>query len=342
MSTNMTSKLCDLLHGMKPVIVMVVVQAVLAGVNIFYKLAVEDGMSMRILVSYRFIFATAFVAPLALVLERGALGQNLYIQSLSLTSTTFVAAMANLIPVLTFILATSLGVEKLAIKTMAGNAKVVGTVLSIAGAMVLSFYKGREINIWSTDIKLIKHNENHPELSHSHQVLGSLLALASCLSFAVWYIIQAKIGKRYPCQYSSTALMCGTASIQATVYAMCVERDLSAWKLGWNIRLLGAAYTGALATGLVVAAITWCVRKRGPIFVSIFNPLALVFVALVGSLFLDEKVYLGSFVGSVLVIIGLYTASWGKTKEMKKDETNLAQNGNIIETETTHNQISSV
>ncbi|XP_038707076.1 WAT1-related protein At1g68170-like isoform X3 [Tripterygium wilfordii] len=337
--------------------------AVLAGVNIFYKLAVEDGMSMRILVSYRFIFATAFVAPLALVLERknrpkltwmvafqgflsgifgGALGQNLYIQSLSLTSTTFVAAMANLIPVLTFILATSLGVEKLAIKTMAGNAKVVGTVLSIAGAMVLSFYKGREINIWSTDIKLIKHNENHPELSHSHQVLGSLLALASCLSFAVWYIIQAKIGKRYPCQYSSTALMCGTASIQATVYAMCVERDLSAWKLGWNIRLLGAAYTGALATGLVVAAITWCVRKRGPIFVSIFNPLALVFVALVGSLFLDEKVYLGSFVGSVLVIIGLYTASWGKTKEMKKDETNLAQNGNIIETETTHNQISSV
>lgn len=62
--------LMECLHGLKPVALMVVVQVFFAGVNIFYKLAIYDGMSLRILVAYRYIFATAFLGPLALFLER--------------------------------------------------------------------------------------------------------------------------------------------------------------------------------------------------------------------------------------------------------------------------------
>lgn len=61
---------CNLFEGLKPAILMVVVQVVIGGVNIFYKLAALDGMSLRILVAYRFMFASAFVAPLAFFLER--------------------------------------------------------------------------------------------------------------------------------------------------------------------------------------------------------------------------------------------------------------------------------
>lgn len=46
----------------------------------------------------------------------------------------------------------------------------------------------------------------------------------------------------YPYPYSSTALMSLMGSIQATVYAICIEKDWSAWKLGWNIRLLTTIY----------------------------------------------------------------------------------------------------
>lgn len=46
------------------------VQIAFAGVNVLYKLAVNDGMSLRIVVAYRFIFATAFIAPIAFILER--------------------------------------------------------------------------------------------------------------------------------------------------------------------------------------------------------------------------------------------------------------------------------
>lgn len=61
---------CNVLHGLKPTILMVVVQFAFAGVNVFYKLAVNDGMNLRVIVAYRFLFASAFITPLAFVLER--------------------------------------------------------------------------------------------------------------------------------------------------------------------------------------------------------------------------------------------------------------------------------
>lgn len=43
--------------------------------------------------------------------------------------------------------------------------------------------------------------------------------------------------------YSNTALMCFCGAIQAGIYAFIRERDSSAWKLGWNIRLFTPAYS---------------------------------------------------------------------------------------------------
>ena len=47
----------------------------------------------------------------------------------------------------------------------------------------------------------------------------------------------------YPCLYSSTALICTMSFMQSIVFALCTERDWSLWKLGWNLRLLTAAYS---------------------------------------------------------------------------------------------------
>ena len=61
------------LHGLKPGIVMVVIQFAYAGVNVLYKLATDDGMKINILIAYRFILASAFLLPLAFFVERYAL-----------------------------------------------------------------------------------------------------------------------------------------------------------------------------------------------------------------------------------------------------------------------------
>ncbi|KMT06127.1 hypothetical protein BVRB_7g162980 [Beta vulgaris subsp. vulgaris] len=298
---------------------MILVQTSFAGVNIFYKLAAIDGMNLRVLVAYRILFAAAFIVPLAFFLERGSLVQNLYLESLVLTSATFTAAMANLIPAVTFILAVCFRLEKVSLKSVSGKAKILGTLLGIGGAMILTFYKGIEVKLWSTNSHFLKQTTMGLVIHDGqNRLVGSFLALGSCFSYAAWLIVQAKMSESYGSPYSSTALMSIMGSVQAVVFALCVDRDLSLWKLGWNIRLLTVAYSGIVASGVSVTVIAWCVRVRGPLFVSIFNPLTLILVALAGSLILDEKLYIGSVIGAILIVFGLYAVIWGKGKEIKK------------------------
>ncbi|KAK8522291.1 hypothetical protein V6N12_056007 [Hibiscus sabdariffa] len=63
-------QIIKILHELKPATLMVLVQVVFAGLNVLYKLAASDGMSLRIIVAYRFVFASAVMVPLALIIER--------------------------------------------------------------------------------------------------------------------------------------------------------------------------------------------------------------------------------------------------------------------------------
>ncbi|KAM1014511.1 hypothetical protein ACFX2C_044491 [Malus domestica] len=187
--------------------------------------------------------------------------------------------------------------------------------------MIFTFYKGHEIVIWLTDVNLLrKYSHQNSHVLHRNtrtQLLGSVLALCSSISFALWLIFQKKMTRDYPCQYSSTALMSIMASIQSTAFALCKERDWSEWKLGWDIKLFTAVYSGVITSGLVLTLTAWCVRMRGPLFVAIFNPLGLLLVGLAATLLLDEKLHLGSILGEFLIICGLYMVLWSKREELK-------------------------
>ncbi|KAL1557799.1 WAT1-related protein-like protein [Salvia divinorum] len=334
-------KLYKNLDGLKPMMMMVTAQIALTGVNILYKLVANTGMSLPILIAYRFLFSVATIVPLALVLERktrpkltwkilgqafacglfgGSLTQNLYAASLVLTSPTFIAAITNLIPGFTLILAVIFRMEALGLKTWPGKAKVMGTFLSIGGAMLLTFYKGVEFDFLSTKIDFLQRGGDvaATEQKSGNNVMGLVLGLACCLSSSVSLIFQTQMSQAYPCSYSSTALISVMGSIQAIVYALCIERDMSMWKLGWNITLLTAVYMGVIASGIVWVFMMLCVRMRGPLYVSVFNPLLLVLVAIAGCLFLQEKLHLGSVLGAVVIVIGLYLVLWGKGKELKR------------------------
>lgn len=63
-------RICNGLHGLKPTLLMILAQTIIAGLNVFYKLASNDGMNLQILVGYRFLFGTAFIVPIAFFLER--------------------------------------------------------------------------------------------------------------------------------------------------------------------------------------------------------------------------------------------------------------------------------
>lgn len=94
--------------------------------------------------------------------------------------------------------------ERLGIGTNYGHAKIAGTILGLSGAMVLTFYKGVEIDLWATNVNLAellgsgsRHSFASPHSSESgNRVMGSFLAVASCLCYALWLIIQVILTQR--------------------------------------------------------------------------------------------------------------------------------------------------
>lgn len=82
--------------------------------------------------------------------------------------------------------------ERLNLRTAAGKAKIVGTLIGIGGAMVLTFVKGVHIEFGSFHLNLLHPpNGTHAHATTgAHTLLGSLCALASGISYALWLIIQ--------------------------------------------------------------------------------------------------------------------------------------------------------
>ncbi|KAF3541205.1 hypothetical protein F2Q69_00020152, partial [Brassica cretica] len=105
---------------------------------------------------------------------------------------------------------------------------------------------------------------------------------------------QVKVSKLFGGAYWNATLMNLTGSVVAVIIALCWNCDLKEWKLGWNIRLFTIAYASIVMSGMVIAVNAWCVESRGPLFVSVFSPVALVVVALVGSFILNETLHVGS------------------------------------------------
>ncbi|KAL6131839.1 hypothetical protein ACLB2K_070212 [Fragaria x ananassa] len=250
---------------LKPVIMMVVTQILNTVMNIMYKFVTVTGTNLNVFVAYRLMFSAAFMVPLALILERAALPQNLYILSLALTSPTFLAAINNLMPATTFVVALCFRQEKLTMRN-SGIAKMVGTVVGIGGAMLFIFYRGPVFTFWATHIDLLQQYHGTRSVSSSRHMsnpaLGLLAGFGSSLCFSLWLVMQ-----------------------------------------------------GIVISGVAVVVMSWCVQKRGPLFVSIFSPLTLLMVAFASSLLLGENFSLGSVLGGVLIVCGLYMVLWGKSKE---------------------------
>ena len=81
------------------------------------------------------------------------------------------------------------------IKNKAGLAKVLGTVLCVGGALLLSFYHGKTVGLgessihWSYADKI----EGRSSSAKTNVLLGPFLLVVSALVWAVWFIIQVRI-----------------------------------------------------------------------------------------------------------------------------------------------------
>ncbi|KAB5519274.1 hypothetical protein DKX38_023593 [Salix brachista] len=327
----------------KPYIAMISLQFGYAGMNIITKVSLNRGMSHYVLVVYRHAFATAVIAPFAIILERkvrpkitfpifmqmfvlGLLGpvidQNFYYAGLKFTSPTFSCAMSNMLPAMTFVMAVLCRMEIVDIKKVRCQAKVIGTIVTVAGAMLMTLYKGDVINfIWSEHAHT--HSSSAPETSGKDWVKGSILLIIATFAWASFFIIQTVTLTRYSAHLSLTAIVCFLGTLQSIAVTLVMEHKPSAWTIGWDMNLLAAAYAGIVTSSISYYVQGLVMQKTGPVFVTSFSPLMMIIVAIMGSFILAEKIYVGGVIGGVIIVAGLYAVLWGKHKEHKEKEAEM-------------------
>ena len=93
-------------------------------------------------------------------------------------------------------LTTHLRMEKIAAKSRSSQAKVVGSIISITGAFVLTLYKGHSIiKAHSHDLSIpLQHPFSFLKSGDADWVIAGILLTAECLIGSLCYIVQVGLG----------------------------------------------------------------------------------------------------------------------------------------------------
>ncbi|KAK4481295.1 hypothetical protein RD792_012180 [Penstemon davidsonii] len=323
-------------NKMKPYLAMVALQFGYAGMYIIALLSLRSGFSHWILVVYRHIVATLVFSPFAYFLEKKTrpkmtksiflkiivlaflepvLDQNLYYVGMQYTSATFASATVNVLPAITFIMAVIFRMEKVNLRKTYSLAKVVGTLITVTGAMLMTLYKGPIVNILWCSHGGSHHNAGNTATDQQHWVTGTIMVLSCIVGWSAFFILQNKTLKEYPAELSLTSLICFMGTVEGGIVAVIMERRKSAWAIGFDSRLLAAAYSGIVCSGIAYYMQSVVNKARGPVFVTAFSPLSMIITAVLGAIVLAEQVHLGSIIGAAIIVVGLYSVVWGKIKE---------------------------
>lgn len=331
----------DLFVRGKPYLAVIFLQFGLAGMDIISKVALNEGMSNYVFVVYRHAVATLVIAPFALILDKKhrpkmtlsifaklvvlsilepVIDQNMYFIGMKYTTATFAASLSNILPALTFVIACIFRLEKVRAKSIRSQAKIIGTVATVAGAMLMTLVKGPMVHLFWAKAHDLEHPTGAIDLAHS--IKGALMITFGCLSWAFFMILQAITLRTYPTELSMTAWICLLGTGEGAIVALVMERGNPAvWSINWDTRFLAALYSGVFCSGLAYYIQGVIMKDRGPVFVTAFNPLSMVIVAVMSSIILKEQMYLGRVLGAAIIVIGLYMVLWGKSKDHKSIST---------------------
>ncbi|PPD80782.1 hypothetical protein GOBAR_DD22274 [Gossypium barbadense] len=297
-SASANRMLCSVPEKLQLHMAMLALQFGYAGFHVVSRAALNMGISKLVFPVYRNIIALLLLLPFAYFLEKKerppitlnfllqffllalvgiTANQGFYLLGLDNTSPTFASAIQNSVPAITFLMAAILRIEKVRLNRKDGISKVAGTILCVAGASVITLYKGP--TIYSPTPPLNRPTPTFVSLGDAegkNWTLGCLYLIGHCLSWSGWLVLQAPVLKKYPARLS-----------------------------------------GVVASGIAFAVQIWCIDRGGPVFVAVYQPVQTLVVAIMASIALGEEFYLGGIIGAVLIIVGLYLVLWGKSQERK-------------------------
>ncbi|CAK9199403.1 unnamed protein product [Sphagnum troendelagicum] len=337
-----------------------------AGLQILARVALVDGLSQYMFTIYRNLLGFVLIGPLAYYVERGkrpqltfsmlckfnllALtgivgSQQLFLAGLWLTSPLFTAVAQNLIPIFTFLLAVSFGLEEVRFFRRDGIAKVLGTIICIGGAMTVSLYKGMVIlkadKLHSMNLLQLEADQYTQPFRNLATIyglsgplveykinsfhLGIICVLLDTFSWAVYLTLQMPILRKFPAPMTVNAFTYVFGFIQVGLVGAVWEGNLKFldFNLSSSAQVIAVLYAGIIASGVSYVLQSWCVQRAGPFIASVYNPLQMVFAAALAVLILGDTVFLGTVLGAILVVGGFYMVVYGQALErrLKRDST---------------------
>jgi drug/metabolite transporter (DMT)-like permease len=175
--------------------------------------------------------------------------QGFYLLGLDNTSPTFASAIQNSVPAITFAMAAALGIERVRLRRRDGLAKAAGTVLCVAGATVITLFKGPAVFGPAPSVAAAvpvpmpaPGGGSSSNNNNKSWALGCVYLMGHCLSWSGWLVLQAPVLKRYPARLSVTSYTCFFGLLQFLAVAAVFERDAAAWALGSGSELLTILY----------------------------------------------------------------------------------------------------
>uniref|UniRef100_A0A803MFI8 WAT1-related protein n=1 Tax=Chenopodium quinoa TaxID=63459 RepID=A0A803MFI8_CHEQI len=243
----------------------------------------------------------------------------MYFEGLFLASSSIASAMSNLVPAVTFLIAAIMGLEQVHMKKLSSMAKMLGTIFCVVGAACMAFLRGSKllnnVELPPSPISLLLNSFGGDDT----WLIGCLFIFASMCCWSFWLILQVPLIACYPSHLSLSAWMCFFSMLQSGAIALFLDHDPEDWNMTSNLELTCCFFSGIFGSGVQFFAQAWCISKRGPLYSAMFNPLCTVITTVLACIVLHEELYVGSLLGGVGVIIGLYIVLWGKAKEKKEN-----------------------
>ncbi|XP_075095807.1 WAT1-related protein At2g37450-like [Nicotiana tabacum] len=93
------------------------------------------------------------------------------------------------------------------------------------------------------------------------------------------------------------------------------------WSIHWDAKLLAVMYSGICCSGLTYYIQGFIMKYNGLVFLTAFTPLNMVMVVVTSTLLLHEQMNLRRMLGTTVIVLGLYTVLWIKSKDNRSPAT---------------------
>lgn len=306
--------------------------------TIFKAASINNGLTFYVFVTYSYSVAALVLLPYNFLYRKSALpslslrilgkffllslvGSSCQItgyRGIDYSSPTLCSALSNLVPAFTFILAILFRMERFGWRSFSFQAKITGTIVSVAGALIVIFYKGPAIILFLQKSPQLL--QGSLDSSQSNWAFGGLLLVSSHFLAALWYIIMADIIKEYPAKLVVVFFNCLFGGLICGIAGFVFETNANSWLLKLDLSLAACLYSGLFGSFLGNSLHVWAIHLKGPVYVAMFKPLSIAIAAAMGVVFLGDTLHLGSIIGAIVISLGFYAVIWGKsTEEMSKE-----------------------